>query len=312
MRDDYLWDGTGEPDPEIQKLESALGKFRHNRPAPEFPEIALVREQPKPSWWQPLWLGSGPRLVDAAVISAVIAGFVLFWPKALPSAPTGWDVTSVAGAPRVAGAAIGENSGAKDLGLGQVLETDAASKATINVAETGEIEVDPGTRLRLMKSGTSLQRLELQRGTIHATIWAEPGKFVVDTPSAVAVDLGCVYSLHVDDSGDGLLRTTLGWVGFKLGDREAFIPAGAVCSTKKKTGPGTPYFEDASETFRSALSKFDAPGSTETERSSALEVALAQSRPRDSLTLWHLLTRVSDSDRGQVYDRLKQLVSTTA
>jgi len=249
--------------------------------------------------------------VDAAVASAIVAGFILFWPKSLPSAPTGWAVTPVAGAPRVAGAAIRE-TGAENLGLGQVLETDAASRATINVAETGEIEVDPGTRLRLVKSGSSLQRLELQRGTIHATIWAEPGKFVVDTPSAVAVDLGCVYSLHVDDSGDGLLQTTLGWVGFKLGDRESFIPAGAACSTKKKTGPGTPYFQDASESFRTALSKFDAPGSPDAERSSALQVVLAQSRPRDSLTLWHLLWRVPDSDRGRVYERLNQLVPAPA
>ena len=38
--DDYLWDGSGEPDPEIQKLEGLLGKFRHDSPAPVFPEIA--------------------------------------------------------------------------------------------------------------------------------------------------------------------------------------------------------------------------------------------------------------------------------
>ncbi len=27
MKDNYLWDGSGEPDPEIQKLETALGRF---------------------------------------------------------------------------------------------------------------------------------------------------------------------------------------------------------------------------------------------------------------------------------------------
>jgi hypothetical protein len=310
MRDDYLWDGSGEPDPEIQKLESALSKFRHQRPAPEFPEIALAAKEPRTAWWQSLWPVTGLRFADAAVFAVIVAGFILFWPNSAPVAPTGWDVTQVAGRPRVAGTAI--SKGAENLGVGQVLETDAASKATISVAETGEIEVDPGTRLRLLKSGSSLKRIELERGTIHATIWAEPGKFVVDTPSAVAVDLGCVYSLHVDDSGDGLLRTTLGWVGFKLADRESFIPAGAACSTKKKTGPGIPYFEDASEQFRTALSTFDAPGGADADRSAALKVVLTQSRPRDSLTLWHLLTRVPDSDRGSVYDRLNQIVAAPA
>jgi len=38
--------------------------------------------------------------------------------------------------------------------------------------------------------------------------------FVVDTPSASAIDLGCAYTLHVNEDGSGTLRTTLGWVGF--------------------------------------------------------------------------------------------------
>jgi len=96
----------------------------------------------------------------------------------------------------------------------------------------------------------------LERGTIHAVIWAPPGEFVVDTPSAVAVDLGCVYTLHVDDSGAGLLRTTMGWVGFKLNGQESFIPAGAICQTRPKIGPGTPYMEDAPRIFSGRFVSF--------------------------------------------------------
>jgi hypothetical protein len=108
----------------------------------------------------------------------------------------------------------------------------------------------------------------------------------------------------VDDSGAGLLRTTLGWVGFKLNGHESFIPAGAVCSTRPKIGPGTPYFEDATPAFREALSKFDFAGRTPEERSASLDVILAQSRSRDALSLWHLLARVGDSERARVYNRL--------
>lgn len=306
MRDDYLWDGSGEPDPEIQKLESALSGLRHNRPAPAFPAIARPEREARRPWFlMSLW----PRLAAAAAVLVIAAvAFMLSRSKPVPVPRTGWDVTRVQGTPRVAGAAIGAGGAAGNLGIGQLLETDSASKASIAVAETGEIEVDPGTRLRLLKSSSGMKRLALERGTIHATIWAEPGKFVVDTPSAVAVDLGCVYTLHVDDWGDGLLRTTLGWVGFKLADHESFIPAGAACATKKKTGPGTPYFEDASEQFRNALSKLDLGISTDADRAAALQIVLAQSRPRDALTLWHLLARVPVAERGRVYDRLEQLV----
>jgi len=135
-----------------------------------------------------------------------------------------------------------------------------------------------------------------------------PGEFTVDTPSAIAVDLGCSYTLEVDDSGAGLLRTKLGWVGFKLDGHEAFIPAGAVCATRPKIGPGTPYFDDASASFRAALSKFDFGASTPDARSAELGKILAESRQRDALTVWHLLARVDESERGSVYDRLATLV----
>jgi hypothetical protein len=37
MSDDYLWDGSGEPDPEIEKLERLLGKYRYQPKAVPMP-----------------------------------------------------------------------------------------------------------------------------------------------------------------------------------------------------------------------------------------------------------------------------------
>jgi hypothetical protein len=130
----------------------------------------------------------------------------------------------------------------------------------------------------------------------------------VDTPSALAVDLGCAYTLQVDDSGAGLLRTTMGWVGFRLNGRDAFIPAGAVGETRKGIGPGTPYFEDASEEFRAALRQFDFAKLSEEERSAQLTIVLANARRSDVLTLWHLLSRASVADRERVFDALNASV----
>jgi hypothetical protein len=310
MKDDYLWDGSGEPDPEIQKLEKALSQFRHRGEAPEFPETAEERRPAR--WWQILPMRWSVGVAAAALIVLVIGGlgFVRWRQRALISGP-GWDIAEVEGKPRIGSRAvsIGKDAAASKLGVGQTLVTDGHSQATITVAEIGEVRVDPNTRLRLVALGGGHNRLALDRGTIHAFIWALPGDFVVDTPSAVAVDLGCQYTLQVDDSGAGLLRTTLGWVGFQLGDHEAFIPAGAVCATRPRVGPGTPYFEDAPEALRQALSKFDFGGGTPEERSKEVDVILAQARPRDALTVWHLLPRVNEADRGRVYDRLAALVA---
>jgi hypothetical protein len=121
------------------------------------------------------------------------------------------------------------------------------------------------------------------------------------------VDLGCAYTLHVDDSGAGFVRTSMGWVGFKLNGHESFIPAGAACATRPKVGPGTPYFEDAAPELRAALARFDFEDTTARQRGDDLAVVLSTSRRRDTLTLWHLLPRVEERERVLVFDRLRAL-----
>jgi hypothetical protein len=130
--------------------------------------------------------------------------------------------------------------------------------------------------------------------------------FFVNTPSAVAADLGCAYTLEVDDEGSSLLRVTSGWVALELKDRESVVPAGAACETRPSLGPGTPYFEDASSVFRQSLKTVDFDPDAHA-RSSALVSILDQARPRDTLTLWHLLVRVEGEDRARVYDTMAAL-----
>jgi hypothetical protein len=310
IENDYLWDGSGEPDPEIQKLEALLGEYRHDSPAPVFPEIARDRR-----WtFFPLRMRLFPALVTTAVAVLVVGvvTFLVHGKKPLPLAAVGWDVSRLAGTPRIGRNAITGNEGPSRLGVGQILETDDQSRASLQADGIGQIEIEPSTRLRLLNMGKGLKRIALDRGTIQAFIWAPPGQFVVDTPSAVTVDLGCAYTLQVDDSGSGIVRTSLGWVGFKLNGHESFIPAGAACATRPKVGPGTPYFEDAPAEFRAALARFDFEDNTPQQRAEDLAIVLARSRGRDALTLWHLLARVDEGQRMLVYDRLRQLAPPPA
>ncbi len=307
MNDNYLWDGSGEPDPEVQKLETALGRYRHNQPPPAFDQIADVPPVKGPKRFFNLRFSFQFAAVAATLLIAATLFYFLRRPKPGVDSGPAWEVARLEGAPKVGSKSISANSGVAKFAVGQTLTTDASSRASITLDETGRVEVDAGSRLRLVTNGPGRKRLALERGTIHAVIWAPPGQFVVDTPSAVAVDLGCVYTLHVDDSGAGLLRTTMGWVGFKLNGHESFIPAGAVCKTRPKIGPGTPYFEDASPSFLNALFRFDFEPTTPAERNALLGILLVDARKNDALSLWHLLSRVSDDDRPGVYDRLASL-----
>jgi len=300
-----LWDGSGQPDPEVQRLEALLGKFRHDRLAPAFPEIVRDRR-----WiFFPRRIRLFPALGTAAVavLAIVVVTFLVYESKPAPFTVAGWNVSRVAGTPRIGAKAISGKPGTSRLAVGQILETDHQSRASLRADDVGQIEVDPSTRLRLLTMGAGLKRIALDRGTIHTYIWAPPGQFVVDTPAAVTVDLGCAYTLQVDDSGAGLVRTSLGWVGFKLNGHESFIPAGAACATRPKVGPGTPYFEDATSEFRAALARFDFEDSTAQRRTEDLAIVLGESRKRDAITLWHLLARAEEGQRALVYDRLRDL-----
>jgi len=307
MNDDYLWDSSGKADPAIRELERKLSRFRYQPGSvPEFPpaasgmKIAGVLSPRR----LPFWMGAA-----AAIAVALLGWLALRTPKQPTPQQPAWSVAALEGSPRIGDKAIRESSGPGKLLVGQVIETDGESRASLTLESTGEVQIEPDTRVRLLLgTSPSRQRLELDRGTIQATIWARPGEFAVDVPSAVAVDLGCAYTLQVDDLGAGLLRTTLGWVGFRSDGRDSFIPAGAVCATRRGRGPGTPYYGDAPAALRAALAEFDFDAQNPEERSADLATILKESREQDALTLWHLLSRVSEADRGRVYDRLAALV----
>jgi hypothetical protein len=187
-----------------------------------------------------------------------------------------------------------------------VLETNTSS-AEIAIADIGRMTVEPNSRIRLLVTQKDQHRIALDRGRLEAFTWSPPRLFVVETPLANAVDLGCKYSLEVEQDGSSLLHVTLGLVALEREGRETIVPAGAFCRTRKGSGPGTPYFEDSSAAFQSALAFVDGTGEGP-ERTEELRVVLEEARIRDALSLWHLLPRLDAQSRALVYDRLAQLM----
>jgi len=241
-----------------------------------------------------------PKFLLASSILIVLVSLGMFWLYLRETHPF-WEVVSIDGSPQIGARGIKQKG---RLGLGQWLETDSRSRAEIAVSSIGHVEIDPNTRVRLVETKPTEHRLELQHGRLSARIWAPPKLFYVDTPSAVAADLGCAYTLEVDEYGASLLRVTSGWVALQLRDRESMVPAGAACATRPGIGPGTPYFEDASDSFRAALQNIDFGP----EKNQSLDLLLVNARVRDTLTLWHLLARVDAADRARIYERMVELV----
>jgi hypothetical protein len=302
MNDDYLWDPTSPPDPDVERLEQLLGRLRSNAPAPTVrlePDTMYVGKTP----FEKTYAGVrflGPALAAAAAIVVMVG---VTWQNTGRAAS--WEVTRIAGTPRIGSGAL---AGTGRLAIGETLVTDGSSRARLQVSTIGEVTIDANTRVRLADTRDAHHQLSLERGTLHAVISAPPGQFIVDTPSAMATDLGCAYTLRVDEDGGGLISVTAGLVAFDFNGREAFVPAGASCRTDRAHGPGTPRFDDAPAAFREALDEFDF-GRDPARRAVALRFVLDHPDTGDAVTLWHLISRAGEADRGAVIDVLADQVA---
>ena len=231
-------------------------------------------------------------LAAAAAIFLVATAALVYRLNVRPS-HTAWDVTR------------SDRHRVERLAANEWLQTGAHSPVRLSVGTIGTVVVAPNSRIRLLAARPDEYRLDLARGEIAAVINAPPRLFFVETPVSTVVDLGCAYTMRVDDeSGGGLLRVTGGWASLEWDGRESLVPAGASCRTRAGAGPGIPSFDDATPALRAAVQAFD----FENGGTAALETILKESRARDTLTLWHLLSRVAPADRIRVFDRMVALV----
>src|SRR6267378_3429332 len=105
MKEDYLWDGSGEPDPEVQRLEKVLGRYRHNRAAPSFEHVVEVRRaKTRPRFFNFRFSFQLAAVGAALLLAAAIFVSFPFEPAIEPG--LAWDVARLEGAPRVGSKAI--------------------------------------------------------------------------------------------------------------------------------------------------------------------------------------------------------------
>lgn len=174
---------------------------------------------------------------------------------------------------------------------GEIVQTTRFA-TRIKAPSIGTIDVAPHTTVQLVQSGAGRYLLDLREGSIHAKTSSPPGVFVVNTPKAIATDLGCEYTLSVQPSGVGALHVTAGWVGLRYGFMQSLVPANAHATIDADGNLGPPIFDDAP--FRE-----DAP----------LDTILREARTKDAFTLLNLLPRAANGEeRTKIYDRLNALV----
>ena len=212
-----------------------------------------------------------------------------------------WVVSNLKGSPKIHDKEI---KIIDTLRIGEWLITDDSSKALLSVAYIGEIILDPGTKLKFVKSDSNEHRILLDYGTINANINAKPRSFIVDTKSSEAVDLGCEYTYSVDHKGNGLLFVKSGMVELKSSGKNSLVSAGNFCITKAGLGPGTPYSKHSSSEFRKALLDLDFRGVND----KALKDLLKNAKKTDVMTLIQMLPNVKEKNKAKVFTKLASFI----
>ena len=123
MKDDYLWDPSGPPDPDVVRLEQMLGRLRSTATVPPItvrlkPPFDVAQGGPEVLEGQDTtgivevrggaraktYVGVrflGPALAAAAAIALMVG---LTWPIGAPAAS--WEVAALIGTPRIGSSAL--------------------------------------------------------------------------------------------------------------------------------------------------------------------------------------------------------------
>lgn len=287
---DYLFDKSGD-DLEVSELEGLLGIYAHQAPLRPPPPRKPRRR----------------AIVAAAFAFAALAMLSLvLWQRkgndghervGCEAGAKGFAFSVLGGPARCGGEPMAEGS----LPVGTWFETGGGSVADVRIRDLGALTVFGGSRLRLVGSSPSEHRFELERGRVSARVLAPPRLFVIDTPVAAAVDLGCAYDLEVDAAGRTHLRVTSGAVSLEGRGRKAYVPRGSEVVAAPGRGPGTPTRSDASEELKRAVTRFD-EGDPRVGPS-----LVAAAGPLDTVTLWNLLERTDGEGREAVFRKLDEL-----
>lgn len=295
--DEYLWDPAAPPDERIAALERALEPYRYRPGADHDAALARLHDAAR----HPSRRRTGVRramLLAAAALAAIGLGTRLW----VSRAAVPWSVAVQDGSAMLDGRAV---TGGARMRPGDVLATDAAGRARLAVGRIGRVWLGPGSELELVDAGEAGHRLALRRGEIHARIWAPPRFFVVDTRWATAVDLGCIYTLRVDDDGRGSLAVLQGAVELRAPDGGSVLVAAGTSARLDAAGPGVPWPLASDSAFRAAAESL-AAGS---EDAAALATLLAAQDAQATITLWHLLPRVQADTRAALVRRIAELAA---
>jgi ferric-dicitrate binding protein FerR (iron transport regulator) len=261
--DAYLWDGHGTPSAELGALEAALRPLAQ-APVPASGVTPIGARRRRAAW--------AVALGVAALAAAALFFIMLRARPAGCTRPHGFGFTASGDTARCGGARMARG----ELAPGDRLDTFGA-EVTLAIADIGSAQIAPGSRVALAATGPAEHRLRLERGAMHARVSAVPRLFVVETPAATAVDLGCEYTLRVGPDGRGELIVLAGAVELSSAGGPVTVPAGMRAQLVPGQGGTLPLRADAPTALYDAAN-----------HGAPLVAAISSLRAEDAVSWLHL------------------------
>lgn len=215
--------------------------------------------------------------------------------------PTYWKVSNLQGTPMIGEVAMNSIDSIVE---GQWIKTGESSRAQLIIANIGSVIIEPNSMIRFIRGADGDSRIAIEYGTIDTKTHGTGKAFFVEMPSAIATDYGVAYSLTVDSTGDGLVYVESGKVEVRSSNRDAIVPAGNVVMTRKNSGVGTPFNENSSLQFKTALLSLDY-GECE---DLCVNTILKNAKKTDAISLLNIISKVDDRYKDKVYAKLANFV----
>lgn len=210
-----------------------------------------------------------------------------------------WTIVAKAGTPELNNHAI---SGNTEFNIGDILQTNNLSEATLEMPDVGTIEVF---------ENTTIERLD---GSYSAKIIS--GKIIVNTDGAKEYlhietsqanindfNLGTNYILQTDEIGNSTIELIDGWLQLISGETEIIFPGEYNLKILKGAGAGLPYHTSSTYEFINLLDEYIFGKKSDITLDKIIDLSSA----KDGITLWNLLRVVKPGQRRVVYDKLYRL-----
>jgi len=210
-----------------------------------------------------------------------------------------WEVKAVRGLPLLNNEKVLITA---DFDEGDILNTSTAGQTEISIPKAGKITASSNT---IIKRIPGKYAVEFKKGTISASITSTQEKFKIIIPGANLADHspGCGFKI-TSDTGYSLIEELTSWLKITGGGREVYLPSNYNCAVWESSGPGIPYFVNASSPFIDALQSFVFKRGSQTE----ISLIEANAAEYDVVSLWHLFQTAPEEFRLAIFNLIDKFV----